>query len=40
MSKNRRMFTDTAQSCAVSFYMLDFCSANRAEDLRYQFKHG
>ena len=34
------MFTDDTQFCVSSFYLLDFCSTYRAENLRYHIKHG
>ena len=34
------MFTDDTQFCVSSIYLLDFCSAYRAENLRYHIKHG
>ena len=34
------MFTDDTQFCVSSFFLLDFCSAYRAENLRYHIKHG
>ena len=34
------MFTDDTQFCVSSIYLLDFCSAYLAENLRYHIKHG